>query len=216
MARCDWARTIVGVTALALSGAGAVAAQSKLPLSEGPARVEGGFLIIPGEVTNASGQWIRGVRIDVELFDASGRRIHQDRVHAQRDHIAPGEVSPFKFIRDVAKIKGTYAHHVLSVSAVPGPSTLSCVAEKIVVEREGLAYRIRGTLRSTGSEPCRNAQAVAAGYDASGRVYDVAGRYPDTGAGGLAPEESSPFHVLLENHSGNIVNVKAWGACSGR
>jgi hypothetical protein len=216
MARCDWARTIVGVAALTLSGAGVAAAQSKLPLSEGPARVEGGYLIITGEVTNASGQWIRGVRIDIDLFDASGRRIHQDRVHAQRDHIAPGEVSPFKFIRDVTKIKGMYARHTLSVSAVPGPSTLSCVAEDVVVERDGLAFRIRGTLRSTGSEPCRNAQAVAAGYDASGHVYDVAARYPDTDAGGLAPEQGVPFQLLIENQRGHVVSVKAWGACSGR
>jgi hypothetical protein len=216
MARQDWMRAIVGVAALALSGGRVAAAQSKLPVSEGPARVADGFLIIPGEVSNASGQWIRGVRIDIELFDAGGRRIHQDRIYTQRDHIAPGEVSPFKFIRDVTKIKGTYARHVLSVSAVPGPATLSCAAEDVVVERDGLAFRIRGTLRSTGSEACRNAQAVAAGYDASGRVYDVAGRYPDTDAGGLAPEQSVPFQVLLENHSGNIVNVKVWGACSGR
>jgi hypothetical protein len=216
MARHDGIRVIAGAMVLALSGWRVAAAESKLPLSEGQVRVEGGFLVIPGEVTNASGQWIRGVRIDVELFDGRGRRIHQDRIYTQRDHIAPGEVSPFKLIRDVAKIKGTYARHTLSVSAVPGPSTLACVTEDVVVERDGAAFRIRGTLRSTGSEPCRNAQAVAAGYDAGGRVYDVAGRYPDTDAGGLAPEQSVPFQVLLENHSGSIVNVKVWGACSGR
>ncbi len=216
MARLVWTPVIAGVTALALSGWRVAAEDSRLPLSEGQARVEGGFLIIPGEVTNSSDRWIRGVRIEIELFDASGRRIHRDKVYAQRDHLAPHEVSPFKFIRDVNRIEGTYARHTLTVSAVPGPSTLSCLAEDVAVERDGLAYRISGTLKSTGSESCRNAQAVAAGYDAGGRVYDLAGRYPDTGPGGLAPDQRIPFQLLLDNHSGKIVQVKVWGACSGR
>ena len=216
MTRQDCVRLAVAVVTLALGAGRGAAAPSKLPLAEGPARVEDGFLIIPGEVTNATDQWIRGVRIDIELYDASGRRIHQDRVHTQRDHLAPHEVSPFKFIRDLAKIQGKYARHTLSVSAVPGPSTLACVAEEVVIEREGSGFRIHGVLRSTGSEPCRNAQAVAAGYDASGRVYDVAARYPDTDPGGLAAEQTVPFQLVLENRNGHIVDVKAWGACSGR
>jgi hypothetical protein len=216
MANRAWVSAIAVAAMVAVWGSPLPAADTKLPLHEGVARVENGFLIIAGEVVNASGQWARGVRIDIELFDAGGARIHEDRVYAQRDHLAPNEVSPFKLIRDVRKIKGTYARHTLSVSAVPGPSTLSCVAEKVAVEKEATAYRVRGVLRSTGSEPCRNAQAVAAGYDAGGRVYDVAGVYPDVAKEGLAPEQSVPFELLLENHAGQIVDVKVWGACSGR
>lgn len=207
---------IFGTTALVLLGWSAMAEESKLPLREGQARVDEGSLMIPGEVTNASGQWVRGVRIDIELFDASGQSIHKDRVYTERDHLAPGEVSPFKFIRDVSKIKGTYARHALSVTAVPGPSTLACEAQDVAVEREGSAFRIRGTLKSTGSDACRNAQAVVAGYDASGKVYDVSGIYPDTEKAGLAPQKTVPFKLLLENRTGKIVEVKTWGACSGR
>jgi hypothetical protein len=216
MARRDGMAVIVGATVLALFGWRAAAEESKLPLREGQARVEEGSLMIPGEVTNASGQWVRGVRIDIELFDASGQSIHKDRAYTERDHLAPGEVSPFKFIRDVSKIKGTYARHVLSVTAVPGPSALACAAQDVVVAKEGSAFRIRGTLKSTGTEPCRNAQAVAAGYDASGRGYHVTGIYPDTEKAGLAPQKTVAFQLLLENHSGKIVDVKTWGACSGR
>ncbi len=204
------------IVALASFAATRADAQSKLPLKEGVARVEGGYVVIPGEVTNLSGGWVRGVRIDVELFDAAGNSLLKDRCYAARDHLAPNEVTPFKYLRDVTKIRGTYARHKLEVSAVPAPSTLAAAVEGLQVSREGKGFRVKGTLRSTGSEACRNAQAIAVGYDTSGRVYDVEGIFPDTAKGGLPSGETVAFRLFVANDGGQITDVKALGGCAGK
>jgi hypothetical protein len=202
------------LSSLAAAPVLAQAQPSRLPLHEGVAQAGEDYVIIPGAVENRSGGWIRSVRVDIVLLDASGREILRDRVYTSRERIPPGEIGVFKYTRDTRKIQGHYASHKLEASAIPTSADADAQTGEVSVTRSGSYTEARGILRGAGATPCHAAAAVGAAYDAAGRLLDVSTIVPDVPRPGLAQGATAAFKLLFRDPQGHkIANVKVWGSC---
>jgi hypothetical protein len=200
----------------------------RIPLSlvEGKSRTQHGFLIIPGEVKNDTGQWLRSVRIDIELLDASGKPIHVDSIAAaegrgegvvsDRSVVPPGEVALFRYTRDMKKLAAGYASHRLSASARPGDGTMAASVEGIQTTKDDLGFHtVTGKIRSTGSGGCRSPQAVIGLYASDGKVYDVKTAGPDAWFQKVMPSgQTAEFsRRAIDGRDGVFSDIKVWGDC---
>lgn len=187
------------------SGAGLV-------LEEGAGAERDGYLVITGSVKNATADWYKAVKIELELFDAAGKPLSvggikndqgaRERVYASRDHVPPGESTPFKFTRDIEKITGKYASHKLHVTGVKTEPVGEADVIDFVDAREGAYHRVTGSLKTRGSKPCFDPKIVVAAYDGQSRVIDVEESPLKRSQEGpfleeLAPGASGAFKVLL-------------------
>jgi hypothetical protein len=195
---------------------------------EGRARVaDTGFLHITGEVRNDSGRPIRLVRVDIQLFDAQGKLIGVDSIAAADGHgesalglretVPPGEVDPFHYIRDVAKLSRRYASHKLFARALPADGKIQATVEGVEVAHEKIGdteyLRVTGTVKNTGSE-CMNPKAVIAYYDQAGKVYAAREGVSDWSVGHpFGPGASVGFTTGPFDTQGVVKDVKVWGDC---
>jgi hypothetical protein len=201
---------------------------------EGRARLdtETGFLKIPGEIRNDTGQWITSACVSVRLFDAAGKELTTSSiatavsedlgrepgefVYSDRTFIPPGEVAVFQFLRDVKKIRGSYASHRLSVTARP-VSGAPAVALRGLATPKGGDGRLgaRGQIENTGAVGCRSPKAVLGLYAADGKIVATTTVQPDAMFQKvLAPRGSVAFALeSVGDHGPGVATVKAWADC---
>jgi hypothetical protein len=205
------------------------------PASSGKIRIinsrgyvsESGFVVILGEVVNDTGSWIDTIGVDVTLLDASGKPLNVDSIAAADGHsegvvpersvLAPGERSPFKYLRDVKKLSGTYEYHELAAHARAAKHEEKISVTNVASSREATGWwKASGTLTNAGDRPCRFPQAVIAFYSADGKLYDVSSAVPKDDKNALVPGEAWSFDrpAALEDESAAAKEVKVWGTCA--
>lgn len=188
---------------------------------------ESGFVMILGEVFNDTGSWVDTIGVDVQLLDAAGKPINVDSVAGaegrgegvvpERSVLAPGESSPFKYIRDVKKLARPYASHKLAAHAFAAKYQQKVSVTGVTSAREELGYwKVTGTLTNGADRPCRFPQAVIAFYGADGKLYDVSSAVPKDDTNSLAKGASWSFDrpAALEDKTGLVKSVKVWGTCA--
>ncbi|MBN2005553.1 MAG: hypothetical protein JXA21_19495 [Anaerolineae bacterium] len=195
-----------------------------LPITPGAARVENGFLIIPGMVENRTGAWINFVKVSIRLFDKDGKEITTtstlgettQRAYTSNRIVPPGEIGYFDYIRDLTHIEGTYDHYELTVQAYETDlRTVPDVLDLVVENMPDNTIAISGKLSNSGSETCEEPVAVIVASTGDGLVYSIDDDYPDDDAvRSLAPGESAAFSRVLNNFDAKIANVKVVSTCS--
>jgi hypothetical protein len=209
---------------------------TRLQVVEGHARLdrETGFLKIPGEIRNDTGQWITYAQVQIRLYDAAGNELRSDSIataaaadvgreeiefsYTDRTYIPPGESGVFFFLRDVSKIKGDYASHRLKASARvarrPPRMKVSGFAFTPDPTVKGF-YSVSGVIENAGSEGCKSPKAVLAFYGADGRLVSADAHTPDEYFQKiLAPGGSVRFRINAKSdEDGLIKTAKAWGDC---
>jgi len=151
---------------------------SKLRLEVGRAGLtDSNFVEIFGEVHNDTGQPIEWVKINIELVDKDGNALdvggwHREVVNAEHargelHYVPAGGSTPFHYIRDASKIKGTYAGQKMTVTARPrtGPMPTAVVEGLNATPRDLGQVDLKGTLKITGTVDCRSPMAVVGFYD---------------------------------------------------
>jgi hypothetical protein len=154
------------------------------------------FVVITGFVHNRSGQAVMGVRLHVDLFDRDGqpapvRSISTAARNAKggdgTDHgvvplhyLRAGESTPFKYVRDVKSIRGTYASHKVTASAraVPEVEIPVLAVEKVKVAPKGKLTDwsvVAGSIKNVGTLDCRDPKPVIGIYDGEGKLFDIDG-----------------------------------------
>jgi hypothetical protein len=203
-------------------------AKGRVPLTliEGKARTEHGFIVIPGEVKNDTGKWLKAVHVTVELLDAAGKPIpvssiagaegRPEGVVASRTVVPPGEVAVFRYTRDMKKLARPYASHRLQADGRIADDTMTASVGKIADDKDKLDFhRVSGRLTSTGSAGCRSPQAVIGLYAADGKLWDVKTAYVDAWFQKVMPKgESADFERrAIDGRSGVFQRVEVWGDC---
>jgi hypothetical protein len=200
--------------------------RTPLAVIEGKARADNGFVIIPGEVKNDTGKWLRGVRIDIQLLDASGKSIHVDSIAAaegfpegvvaSRTIVPPGEVAVFRYTRDIKKLAGTYASHRLQASGRITDASMSASVEGVDSSKDKLGfYTVTGRIKSTGTAGCRSPQAVIGLYASDGKLYDVKVADADPWFQKVMPAgQTAEFaRRAIDGRDGVFSDIKVWGDC---
>jgi hypothetical protein len=188
---------------------------------------ESGFVMILGEVINETGSWVDRINVDVKLLDAAGKPIgvssvagaegRGEGVVPERSVLAPGESSPFKYIRDVKKLARPYASHELAARAFAAKYQQKVRVLGVTSVREELGFwKVTGTLTNEADRPCRFPQAVIAFYGADGKLYDVSSAVPKDDTNSLAKGASWSFdrQAALEDKTSAVKSVKVWGSCA--
>ncbi len=146
-------------------------------IKEGLSGIEGDQLFIRGEVSNNSKEPIQSVRITVSLYDAGGnllavegidatqKRINgSDRIFTMRKSIEAGQKSPFQYKVAINRIKGKYASHKLSVTALPFTSPAKASVSNLKNSTENGTLTVTGTYQCQGGT-CNNPTVVIAVYN---------------------------------------------------
>lgn len=151
-----------------------------------------GFVRISGAIHNGTGQTVCSAQVEVVLKDAAGKPLGvtsvltetkkglgqapTDSVLATRHWLPPGEVAVFTYIRDLKALGGAKpVQHALSPSAVAcdGPVPKMAVEGfKDKVDSIG-SHEVAGTLRNTGTVPCRSPKVVLGYYKADGTLIET-------------------------------------------
>lgn len=191
-----------------------------------------GFLYVVGEVRNTYKEPLCFVQIDITYLDDKGNPVGVDRftakdagtmaidqVMADRNVIPPGETSSFSRVRDMGKLKGAVASCKVTAKGMRlRDAAMGATTSNVQVAKEGQNFhRVRGTFTSTGKERCKNPQAVAVGYDKSGRAQAVATSYLKDNSGKdidqLQPGQSANFNFTLRDDTGTVETVKVFTSC---
>lgn len=196
------------------------------------------FVKIAGEVRNNSPHWVVSPRIDVELFDADGKKLSvssiavaaaadagrpnaDDSARTERVYVPPGGTAVFQYLRDAKKIGGTYASHRLSVSAhkasAPPEVKLDGFSITRLTEEFGPDFRAEGKLSNTGSVGCRSPRVVLGFYDDAGKILHAkSALLGDHFTKTLEPSQS--IDVSLEKiyapRDTEVARVEAWADCA--
>lgn len=204
---------------------------SKLVIVEGRARLdaETGFLKIPGEIRNDTGQWITSACVSIRLFDAAGKELTTSSVatavaedlgrepgefvYADRTFIPPGEVGVFQFLRDVKKIRGTYASHKLSVTARPVSGAPVVALRGLTTPKNDGHLGARGQIENTGGVGCRSPKAVLGLYAADGKLVGTTTVQPDEMFQKMLAPRASVAFALASVGEPAAASVKAWADC---
>jgi len=194
---------------------------------------EVGFVKIAGEVHNTSGQWVTTPRIDVQLFDASGKKLDVDSiaiaaskdagmhvaddfVYAEQGYVAPGEIALFKYTRDAKKFKGTYSSHKLVATALPlnAAPSVSLKGMSIQKDQDG-DYTATGAIENDGQMPCRSPAVVFGFYGQDGKLCDVKKETIEPlFLKNLDPGKKAEFKFTMYSPSGETIGeVKGWASC---
>lgn len=199
-----------------------------LTIAEGKSGIEDGFLHIYGELNNGTDKWL-SARINVDLLDGGGKEIGvdsiltgvaqdlgtapQEFVVVEGDVIPPGETSPFHYIRDVNKIGGTYAKHVLATEAREVVKVGRGEITDLTSTFEFGTFEVKGTFKSVGEHTCEDPSPIAALYDAQGKLVSVASIAPtnpdDSFVEKLDKDQSVSFTFLVRGEQTNTLKTFA-------
>lgn len=210
---------------------------SKLRIVEGKTGTdpETGYLHLYGVVTNETGQPVEGVKVTLELFDPSGAPIDVDGWHkvAQKEahagdkeytrgevhYLPPGASTPYHYLRDPHKMKGTYGSHKLTATArartAPMPTAQIASVTTTVVPNGFGEVTLRGTFVN-GREPCRSPTAFFGFFEGAKLVALVT---PHQNAldthfqKKLSPGQSIPFEGKSFPQAPANAQVKTWASC---
>lgn len=186
---------------------------------------ESGFVHIPGELVNETGQWLQLVSVQVVLLDASGSPIGVGSIAAaegygestvvSRAYIAPGERGYFSYLRDAKKLAAPYASHRLSAYGFPSNGNRDAKLEKVdVTKDEDGHFRVAGSLQSTGTLGCKSPTLVWGSFAADGKMIDSHEHTVDaTFQKELAPGQSVAAETKIYDFEKQIAEVRAYGAC---
>jgi hypothetical protein len=223
-------------TAPAKTTAAAAAAvdASKLRVEVGRAGLEDeSYVHIFGEVHNDTGQPIEAVKVHIELLDAKGAPLEVGGWHREvmKEELALGEMhyvpaggsTPFHYIRDAKKIKGTYGSHRIRATARPRTTPMPTVAiEGLSAKPQDMGQvDLKGTFKVTGTVACRSPEAHVGFFDANGKLVDIV--TPHNSALDTWFQKSLPAgqSVAFEGKSfpqggGKAAGTKTkvWGSCS--
>ena len=231
--KCVGLSALVG---LALAGPALAAGLSLVP---GAAVYDAdGFVRISGEIHNNTGKTVCTPQVDVFLKDAGGKPITvtsvltetkkglqqepTDGVLSTRHWLPNGEVAVFTYLRDVKKLGGAKpTQHVLALSARACEGALPKITVegfKDTVDSVG-SHAVSGTLRNTGSVPCRSPKIVLGFYGTDGTLIETNYIEPDaTFQKQLAPGKSVAFSrdALASPDWQKPVkfSFKYWGDCA--
>jgi hypothetical protein len=151
-----------------------------------------GFVRISGEIHNNTGQTVCRPQVDVFLKDAAGKPITvtsvltetkkglqqepTDGTLSTRHWLPNGEVAVFTYLRELTKLGGAKpAKHVLAVSSRACEGALPKIAVegfKDTVDSVG-SHAVSGSLRNTGTVPCRSPKIVLGFYGADGTLIET-------------------------------------------
>lgn len=198
-----------------------------LKVIEGKARTQHGFIVIPGEVKNDTGQWLRSVRVTVELLDAAGKPIdvnsiagaegRPEGVVAARYVVPPGEVAVFRYTRDLKKLARPYASFRLTADGKISDNSQTATTSNIATDKDTLDFhRVRGRITSTGSAGCRSPQAVIGLYASDGKLWDVKSTYVDAWFQKVMPTgDAADFEYrAIDGQNGVFSRIQVWGDCN--
>jgi hypothetical protein len=210
---------------------------SKLRVAEGKSGLdpETGYLHILGTVTNDTGAPVESVNVTLDLFDASGapidvsgwHKVAQQEAHAgDKEHargeihyLMPGESTPYHYIRDPAKMKGKYASHRLTVSALPGasrPPTARIDGPTTQKVQGGFdEVTLKGTF-VVGAAPCRSPKVYFGFYEGDKLVELVSphkNALDDHFQRSVPAGTRIPFEGKSFPHAPAGASVRAFGGC---
>lgn len=207
---------------------------SSLRLEVGRAGLEDtSFVQIFGEVFNETGQPIENVVVHVELLDKDGKPLdvggwhreimHEELARGEVQWVPAGASTPFHYIRDASKIKGTYASHRLTVTARPARSAsmpLAAVEGITTTPRDFDQVDLKGTLRVTGTAPCRSPEAMF-GFYVDGKLVDIVSPHKSALEPYFQKDLAAGQSIAFEGKSfprgggkSPSTKVKAWGVCA--
>ncbi|MEZ4439365.1 MAG: FxLYD domain-containing protein [Polyangiaceae bacterium] len=173
--------------------------------------------VVTGQVVNKTSSTVKVMKLEIELLDASGTVIHQDRLYAARERTPAGQVNPFLYIRDLRKIQGEPVSHRAKISGFPAEGGELATITDVEKETDGSFFVYRGRIRAKGV--CRSPGVVAAGYDAKGRVVDVR-QMPgklgsETGdfADRLEAGQEAFFKLTINNTDALIDRIELFDSC---
>jgi hypothetical protein len=207
--------------------------QLKVVEGRGGLDSEIGFVKIAGEVHNTSSQWVTTPRIDVQLFDASGKKLDvtsiaiaaaqdtgahgaDDFVYAELGYVPPGEIAIFKYTRDANKFKGTYSSHKLVASALPVSAAPSVSLKDMSIQKDqDDKYTATGAIENDGKMPCYSPAVVFGFYAQDGKLCDVKKESIEPlFQKNLDPGKKADFKFTMYPPSGETVGeVKGWASC---
>lgn len=204
------------------------ATQGKVRIVESRGFVsESGFVTIIGEVLNDTGSWIDTINVDITLLDDAGQPINVGSVAGaegrgegvvpERSVLAPGESSPFKYLRDVQKLGRPYKSHKLAAHAFGAKYQQKISVTNVTSARDDLGFwKVTGALTNDGERPCRFPEAVIGFYGSDDKLYDVNSAVPKDDTNAIAKGASWSFDrpAALEDKGNVVKRVKVWGSCA--
>jgi len=149
-------------------------------------------LYIVGEIKNNTGSNIRLVKVRAVLRDAGGQIAGEHFSNVLADALAPGQVSPFRFIISPAPAWTTYAL-TLDWSTATASWPLLQVLDTEVYFDSLNAFHVRGSVRNQHPDTRSPVKLLLTLYDSAGRVIGADWTYAEPVA--LAPGQQAPFDV---------------------
>jgi hypothetical protein len=210
----------------------------KLVVVEGRSGVFDEFVHVVGEVKNETATPLQFVKVTIDLLDASGkpldvvgwhkiaaREAHvpdDERAYVDVPYLPAGASAPFHYIRDVRKIRGTYARHRLRASGVPAPANGPIARVEDVTMTLGAfdTVQVEGKVRVVSSVPCAKASAFVGFFDAKGTMIEEGTVFEVPGDNAGLPATIGPGETarLSGHHSfalaGAATSVRAWASCA--
>jgi len=187
--------------------------------------------VILGEITNNSGKMVRGVSVNVNYFDASGKKLagsnfltesqkddFSDSQASTTDYLAKDASVPFYFIRFADKINGKVARAEVVVNATPIQAKTAAIIENVKAERildYGTTYyhKVTGNIKCTGAK-CYNCSVIIGAYDEKGNLVQVSD-YTIENADELNLGQTKNFEVKIYEDKVKFAKVKAFPSYRG-
>jgi hypothetical protein len=215
------------------SGSQQQADPSKLKIEVGRAGLqETNFVEIYGEVHNNTGQPIEFVTVHIDLLDKAGnaldvggwhREVHNAETARGELHYVPaGGSTPFHYIRDASKIKGTYGGHRLTVTARTRTAPMPTATIEGLTTKTGEFGQVdlKGNYKVTGSVDCRSPMALVGFYNEKGQLVDVVTPHHSALEGYFQKKLAAGQSVAFEGKSfpfggggTNQWKTKVWATC---
>lgn len=220
------------------AGSGPAGDAPKLRIDIGRAELEStGFVHVLGEVHNETGQPVQRIQVYIDLLDAQGNVLAVDgvtrkppadlglvsgeRAIGEVVYVPAGGTTPFHYIRDAKKIRGTYAGQRARAVAGAAPATfpIATIDSPRAAHLERDQMMLEGSFKVEGA-PCRSPRALFGFYDASGKLVDVAEPRKNALAEwfqkDVSPAQTIAFKGQATVTGAPGAKTKTWGACALR
>lgn len=185
---------------------------------------------ILGEITNNSGKYLRGVSVNVNYYDASGKLLKgsnfiednlkgsfSDEQATETDYLAPNASSAIHFIRFADKISGKVAKADVTVTGTVINSNTAAVVEDVSFTKQteyGVSdYTIKGSFKAAG-KTVFSPRLTVAGLDAGGKLVKV-DSYSIDGAESIKAGQSVKFQIKMPEGDVKLKTLKFFPSYRG-
>ncbi len=185
---------------------------------------------ILGEITNTSGKFLRGISVNVNYYDASGKLLKgsnfvedkfksdfSDEQAAETDYLAPNASSAVHFIRFSDKINGKVARADVTVTGTSINSNTAAVVEDVTFSKKteyGVSdYTIKGSFKAT-AKTVFNPRLTVAGLDAAGKLVKV-DSYTIDGVESVKAGQSVKFQINMPEGDAKLKTLKFFPSYRG-